>query len=165
MDWGDLDYLLIDFPPGTGDIQLTLSQQANLTGVIMVTTPQQVAVMDVRKAMYMFEQVKIPIIGVVENMSYYYHQSTGEELYLFGKGGGKSLALEAGVPFLGCIPIDPQLCKSGDSGQSLFAEKENVCSIVRNFQELAKQTVEHAAFLRNNAKGFIHSFDFQWKEM
>jgi ATP-binding protein involved in chromosome partitioning len=165
VDWGELDYLLIDFPPGTGDIQLTLSQQANLTGVIMVTTPQQVAVMDVRKAMHMFEQVKIPIIGVIENMSYYYHQQSGEELYLFGKGGGKNLALEAGVPFLGCIPIDPQLCKSGDSGQSLFTEKGEPSATVRSFQELAKQTVEQASFLRDNAKGFIHSFDLQWKEM
>lgn len=164
VDWGELDFLLIDFPPGTGDIQLTLCQQADLTGIIMVTTPQQVAVMDVRKAMHMFEQVKIPIIGVIENMSYYHHHN-GEQLYLFGKGGGKNLALEAGVPFLGAIPIDPQLCKSGDEGQSLFSEKNDHSLTVKTFQELAKQTAEHVAFLRNDTKGYMQNFDLQWKEM
>jgi len=165
VDWGDLDYLLIDFPPGTGDIQLTLCQQANLSGAIMVTTPQQVAVMDVRKAMHMFEQVKIPIIGVVENMSYYFHRQTGEELHLFGKGGGKSLADETGVPFLGCIPIDPQLCQSGDTGRSLFAEQEEKSTTVKRFLEISKQVVDHVDLLTENAKSFMKSFELQWKEM
>ena len=107
VDWGTLDYLLIDFPPGTGDVQLTLSQQANLTGALMVTTPQEVAVMDVRKAMHMFAQVKVPLIGVVENMSYYRHPKDGEIVHLFGQGGGERLARESGIPFLGAIPIDP----------------------------------------------------------
>src|SRR5262249_17507173 len=88
VDWGVLDFLLIDFPPGTGDIQLTLSQQANLSGAIAITTPQEVALMDVRKAINMFNQVNVPIVGVVENMSAYLHPMSGELLYLFGKGGG-----------------------------------------------------------------------------
>lgn len=86
--WGPLDYLLIDFPPGTGDIQLTLSQKASLSGAIMITTPQEVSVMDVRKAINLFSQVKVPIIGIIENMSYYQAPATQEKIYLFGKGGG-----------------------------------------------------------------------------
>jgi ATP-binding protein involved in chromosome partitioning len=120
VDWGGIDYLLIDFPPGTGDVQLTLSQQANLSGAILVTTPQEVAMMDVRKAMHLFEQVKVPILGVVENMSHYFHAKSGEKLYIFGQGGGRRLAGESGYPFLGEIPIDPELCQKGDLGQSIF---------------------------------------------
>lgn len=88
ISWGDLDYLLIDFPPGTGDIQLTLSQRANLMGALMVTTPQEIALMDVRKAMHMFEQVQVPILGIVENMSYYQPAVDDAPVYIFGKGGG-----------------------------------------------------------------------------
>lgn len=120
VDWGSLDFLLIDFPPGTGDIQLTLAQQANLAGAVMVATPQEVALMDVRKAMNLFDQVKVPILGVVENMSYYPHPVTGEPIYLFGKGGGERLAQEGGVPFLGDVPVDPQISRCGDEGLSIF---------------------------------------------
>lgn len=119
VEWGDLDFLLIDFPPGTGDVQLTLAQQAHLTGAVMVTTPQEVALLDVRKAIHLFEQVRVPILGVVENMSYYYHPATDEKLYLLGNGGGEKLARETGVPFLGEIPIDPQISHCGDHGESL----------------------------------------------
>lgn len=114
--WGDLDVLLIDFPPGTGDIQITLSQKARLTGAVLVTTPQEVAVMDVRKAANLFKKVQIPILGVVENMSYYSLPTTEERVFLFGQGGGKSLAKELGSSFLGEVPIDPEICKRGDDG-------------------------------------------------
>ena len=86
--WGDIDYLLIDFPPGTGDVQLTLCQQANLTGAVIVTTPQEIALLDVRKAVNMFMQVKIPILGIVENMSYYSSPDNEEKIYIFGRGEG-----------------------------------------------------------------------------
>lgn len=119
VEWGDLDFLLIDFPPGTGDVQLTLAQQAHLTGAVMVTTPQEVALLDVRKAINLFEQVKVPLIGIVENMSYYYHAATDQKLYLFGNGGGEKLAEETGAPFLGEIPIDPEISQCGDQGKSL----------------------------------------------
>lgn len=166
VSWGDLDYLLIDFPPGTGDVQLTLSQQANLTGAIMVSTPQEVAVMDVRKAMHLFEQVKVPIIGIVENMSYYTHEKTGETLYLFGKGGGERLARESGIPFLGSIPIDPALCHSGDSGQSIFA-KENQEShhAASTFIELAKQLTAHLSIMKAKSGEYLQNFELEWKEM
>ena len=102
VEWGSIDFLLIDFPPGTGDIQLTLAQGARISGALMVTTPQQVAVLDVRKAMSLFNDVQVPIIGVVENMSYY-EEASGERVALFGEGGGALLAQEVGVPFLGKI--------------------------------------------------------------
>lgn len=164
--WGPLDYLLIDFPPGTGDIQLTLSQQANLSGALMVTTPQEVATIDVRKAMHLFNQVKIPIIGVVENMSYYYHSSTKEMLYLFGKGGGERLALETGVPFLESIPIDPAICKSSDQGRSIFAE-ENIEArhVSERFIALAHQVIKHLKAIKEQSNGCLNNFELVWKEM
>ncbi len=125
VDWGGLDFLLIDFPPGTGDIQLTIAQQANLTGAIMVTTPQEVAMMDVRKAIDMFRQVQVGILGVVENMSYYFHEKSGDFVYIFGKGGGDKLSRESCVPLLGQIPIDPQLCASADIGKHDFGKDTN----------------------------------------
>lgn len=117
VDWGELDYLLIDFPPGTGDIQLTLGQQANLAGAVMVTTPQEVALQDVRKAIHLFEQLQVPILGIVENMSYF--QVANSLTYPFGKGGGERLAAEVGAPLLGAIPVDPAISQSGDEGSPL----------------------------------------------
>lgn len=165
VDWGPLDFLLIDFPPGTGDIQLTLSQRANLSGVLMVTTPQEVAVMDVRKAVDLFEQVRVPIVGVVENMSYYYHAATDEKLYLFGQGGGERLAQEIGAPFLGSIPIDPIICRCGDEGKVLFAETAAQAPAVIAFEELAKALVAHMAALKRKASDNLSDIDLVWKEM
>lgn len=159
--WGKLDYLLIDFPPGTGDIQLTLSQQANLTGAIMVTTPQEVAVMDVRKAMHLFEQVHIPLIGIVENMSYYQPPHSQEKTYLFGKGGGERLAKDSGAPFLGAIPIDPAISKSGDTGKPL----DGATSAAEQFLNLAKQVVVQAEILTRLSKESLKGFELVWKEM
>ena len=166
VEWGSPDYLLIDFPPGTGDIQLTLCQQANLSGALMVTTPQEVAVMDVRKAMHMFHQVKTPILGIVENMSYYYHQKTDEKLYIFGKGGGERLALESGVPYLGGIPLDPTLCRSGDLGQSLFSQDpENCTPVVQAFMSIAGRLVQQVSALKSAAQDGLSNFELKWKEM
>ncbi len=119
VEWGPLDYLLIDFPPGTGDIQMSLCQKANLSGAIMVTTPQEVALMDVRKAMHLFEQVQVPILGIVENMSYYV-QPSGAKAYPFGKDGGRRLAEEFAVPLLEQVPLDPLVSECGDLGRSIF---------------------------------------------
>ncbi len=136
--WGKLDFLLIDFPPGTGDVQLTLTQQIKLTGALMVTTPQEVAVLDVRKAMGMFELVKVPIIGIIENMSYYQSSPNSEKIYLFGKGGGERLAKETGSFFIGSIPVDPEICECCDKGMSLF-------SLESAEQKLSVQAFNHAA--------------------
>ncbi|NGX58686.1 MAG: Iron-sulfur cluster carrier protein [Chlamydiae bacterium] len=147
VDWGELDLLIIDFPPGTGDIQLTLAQEARLTGAIMVTTPQELAVMDVRKAVNMFQQVNIPIVGVVENMSYF--QDGEEKKYLFGKGGGDRLAREIEVPFLGEIPIHPEICQRGDQGRSIF-EAEEV-----GIQDYFKKISENIWAELNRSKGIL----------
>lgn len=115
--WGDLDFLVVDLPPGTGDAQLTLCQQAPLTGAIVVTTPQEVALIDARKGIGMFEEVRVPILGIVENMSYL--ETNGQKIRIFGQGGGEKLASEAGVPFLGEMPIDPRVAECGDSGEPI----------------------------------------------
>jgi ATP-binding protein involved in chromosome partitioning len=143
VDWGPLDYLLIDFPPGTGDVQLTLAQQARLSGAVMVTTPQEVALMDVRKAIHLFHQVKVPVIGIIENMSYFLEPRTGEKLYLFGRQGGERLAAENGVPLLGQIPVDPALSRSGDQGISLFSEQSGAQpETLQTFRNAAEQVGE-----------------------
>jgi len=113
--WNELDYLLFDLPPGTGDIQLTLVQNVPLTGSVVVTTPQDVAVVDVVKAMSMFESVKVPVLGIVENMSYY-SLPDGNKEYIFGQGGGKKLADEHGTPFLGEVPLGGDVRMGGDEG-------------------------------------------------
>jgi len=114
--WGELDYLLIDLPPGTGDAQLTLTQLVPLTGAITVTTPQEVALHDVRKGMMMFQKVNVPLLGIVENMSYFLCGHCGERTEIFSHGGGERAAAKLGVPFLGHIPIDPAIRDGGDSG-------------------------------------------------
>jgi ATP-binding protein involved in chromosome partitioning len=118
IDWGELDYMVIDLPPGTGDAQLTLTQTAPLSGAIIVTTPQDVSLIDARKGLEMFRQVNVPILGIVENLSFFLGED-GKRYALFGQGGGGKLAVEAGVPFLGEIPIDPRVAECGDNGDPI----------------------------------------------
>jgi ATP-binding protein involved in chromosome partitioning len=114
--WGKRDYLIIDLPPGTGDVQLTLSQQAALTGAVIVTTPQQVALGVAKKGLKMFEQVRVPVLGIIENMSGFTCESCGHVTSIFKEGGGRQLAGDLGVPFLGALPLDPAIMQSGDDG-------------------------------------------------
>lgn len=116
VTWGELDYLLIDLPPGTGDVQLTLAQQASLTGAIIVTTPQQVALGVARKGLRMFQQVRVPIVGIIENMSGFTCEHCGKVTAVFKEGGGKEMAQELQVPYLGAIPLDPAIMMSGEDG-------------------------------------------------
>jgi ATP-binding protein involved in chromosome partitioning len=113
--WGELDYLVIDLPPGTGDAQLTLTQSAPLSGAVIVTTPQEVSLIDARKGLEMFRQVHVPLLGIIENMSYFTGDD-GKRYEIFLHGGGKKLAADAGVPFLGEVPIDPRVAQCGDQG-------------------------------------------------
>ena len=115
VDWGELDYLIIDMPPGTGDVQLSLSQTLELQGGLIVTLPQQVSLDDALRGINMFQELKIPIFGVIENMSYL-ETPDGEKMDIFGSGGGEKLAKMTGVPFIGSIPIDPQVRIGGDAG-------------------------------------------------
>lgn len=117
--WGELDYLVIDLPPGTGDAQLTLVQTIPLTGAIVVTTPQDVALIDARRAIKMFHEVKVPILGIVENMSYFQCPHCGEKTEIFSHGGGEKTSERYNVPLLGKIPIDPKIREGGDSGKPI----------------------------------------------
>jgi ATP-binding protein involved in chromosome partitioning len=116
VKWGELDYLIVDMPPGTGDVQLSLAQLVPVQGAVLVTTPQEVAVMDVRRALRMFETVAVPVLGVVENMSYFVAPDTGIRYNIFGEGGGQKLAEQYSVPFLGAIPLGLEVREGGDSG-------------------------------------------------
>ena len=120
--WGELDYLVVDLPPGTGDAALTLAQSTELTGAVIVTTPQQVALSDVRKSITMFQRLRVPVLGIVENMSYYVDAGTGERTHIFGRGGGVALSDELGLPFLGEIPLSPAVCAAGDAGAPIFLD-------------------------------------------
>ncbi len=115
VDWGELDYLVVDLPPGTGDVQLSLSQTLELQGGVIVTLPQQVSLDDALRAINMFQELDIPILGVIENMSYL-ETPSGEKMDIFGTGGGERLAALTGVPYIGSIPIDPEVRKGGDNG-------------------------------------------------
>jgi ATP-binding protein involved in chromosome partitioning len=117
VDWGALDYMVVDLPPGTGDASLSLAQSLSLTGVVIVTTPQDVALADVIKGIAMFKQLEVPMLGVVENMSYFVCGHCGERTDIFSHGGGQAVAQRMGVPFLGEVPIDPVVRAGGDSGR------------------------------------------------
>lgn len=131
VDWGELDYLLIDLPPGSGDAQITIVQESPICGVIIVTTPQQVAVSDVRRSVHMFRKVGVPVLGLVENMSYLVCGNCGEHTPIFGSGGGQRLSEELQAPLLGHVPIDPRICSGGDLGQPLvFVEPESLVAQV-----------------------------------
>ena len=115
--WGDLDYLLIDLPPGTGDIQLTLAQKIPVAGAVIVTTPQDIATLDAKKALKMFEKVEVPVLGIVENMAVHTCSNCGHVEHLFGQGGGERMAAKYGVPLLGSLPLDIAIREQGDAGQ------------------------------------------------
>jgi ATP-binding protein involved in chromosome partitioning len=124
VNWGSLDYLVVDLPPGTGDEALTIAQLApNIEGAVVVTTPQDVAVLDSSKAVRFVEKIGLRVLGIIENMSGLVCPHCGEEIDLFGKGGGESAAEELGVPYLGRIPIDPEMRKAGDEGRPFIIRK------------------------------------------
>ncbi len=146
VEWGDLDYLVCDLPPGTGDVQLSLSQLIPIAGSVMVTTPQEVSIVDVVKGIAMFEKVEIPILGIVENMSYYKCPACGHTDEIFSHGGGKRLAQECGAQFFGEIPIDTRIRFGGDAGVPVIAaspDSENA----NRFMELATKAALEVAKL------------------
>ena len=135
VSWNDIDYLVVDMPPGTGDIQLSLAENFPVDGAIMVSTPQEVALADVRKAMDMFRKVNIPILGIVENMSYFEDPESGNRSYIFGQGGAAKLADAEKIPFLGEIPLQEDIRKGGDSGKPVAEDAAS--PVAANFDEIA----------------------------
>ena len=140
VDWGFLDYLIIDLPPGTGDVQLSLVQSAPLTGAVVVTTPSDVSLEDARKAVHMFQQVRVPILGIVENMSWLQCPHCDERIDVFSTGGGRRTAETMEIPFLGALPLDPHVRVGGDTGHPIATN-----GAAEGFYDLAKLVVEKAA--------------------
>ena len=138
VDWGDLDYLLIDLPPGTGDIQLSLCQSMSLKGAVIVSTPQEISLIDVRKSINMFKRVNVPILGIVQNMSYL--EIGGKKNYIFGKNGVTLEAKEQNLELLGDIPILPKIAESGDIGKP--PTDDDTSEIFKIYNEIAKKTVD-----------------------
>ena len=138
--WGELDYLVIDLPPGTGDAQLSLAQNLPLSGGVIVTLPQQVSLEDARRGLEMFRSMEVPILGVIENMSYL-ELPDGQTMDVFGQGGGERLAKNSGVPFLGAIPMDPSVRKSGDQGNPIVLSQPE-CSVSLAFKQILDRLIE-----------------------
>ena len=147
--WGELDVLLLDLPPGTGDVQLTLLQRVPLAGAVIVSTPQELALADVRRGIAMFEKTHAPILGVIENMAYF-ETPDGARTYIFGQGGARRTAEAAGVPFLGDIPIDVRLRESSDAGAPLVAMQPDH-AVSQRFREIAQAALANVARLSKRA--------------
>ena len=144
VEWGELDYLVVDLPPGTGDVQLSLCQRLALTGAVIVTTPQPMAVNVAEKAIIMFQQLKTPLLGVVENMSYFESRSTGEREFIFGAGGAKRIAERWSIPVLGQVPLATSVRETSDSGTPIVLADPDAPA-AREFREVGKQLAAEIA--------------------
>jgi ATP-binding protein involved in chromosome partitioning len=153
-NWSELDYLVIDLPPGTGDTQLTLAQKVPVSGAVIVTTPQDIALLDARKGLKMFQKVEVPVLGIVENMSIHICSNCGHEEHIFGEGGGKSMAEQFGVQLLGALPLDIDIRQETDSGKpTVVAQPDSRISEI--YREIARKT---AAKLSLQAKDYAAKF-------
>jgi ATP-binding protein involved in chromosome partitioning len=153
-NWRDLDYLIVDLPPGTGDIQLTLAQKIPVSGAVIVTTPQEIALLDARKGLKMFEKVKVPVLGIVENMSIHVCSKCGHEEHIFGEGGGMRMAEQYGVDFLGALPLDGRIRADTDDGKPTVV-KDPDGAVARKFREIARRV---AAKLSLKARDYTQAF-------
>ena len=147
--WDDLDYLIIDMPPGTGDTQLTLAQKVPVSGSVIVTTPQDIALLDARKAYKMFEKVEIPVLGVVENMSTHICSQCGHEEPIFGSGGGQSMAEQYGTDFLGDVPLDISIRENVDSGRPTVVSDPDG-KISDNYKAIARRASARLALRKKD---------------
>ncbi len=156
--WPELDYLIVDLPPGTGDIQLTLSQKIPLTGAIIVTTPQDIALADARKGINMFQKVNVPILGLIENMSFHICSNCDHKEHIFGTDGGKRTAEKYLIPFLGAIPLHVQVREAMDSGQPLIVSDPD-SAFSELYQEVARKTIVEVASQQNSSVSISISDD------
>ncbi len=159
--WAPLDCLLIDFPPGTGDIQLTLIQEGNLSSGVIVSTPQEVALLDVAKAIHMFDKMNVPLLGIVENMCFF-QDSMGERQYPFGKQGVRRFSQKMGIPFLGEIPIDSAITSCGDSGTSLL-ERFPDSSAALAFHQMATLVIDQLEAFAHLEGDALKQFEVVWE--
>jgi ATP-binding protein involved in chromosome partitioning len=163
VQWGELDYLIIDYPPGTGDIQLTLSQTAPITGAVVVTTPQDVALIDVRKAIAMFDTMKVPILGVVETMSYFICDGCDKKHEIFRSGGGAKVSKEFGLNFLGAIPLEPSVASASDRGiPAVMANNDSPASLA--YKVVAGSVAQQVSLIHEAYKDALGFFSFEWKK-
>ena len=153
-NWRDVDYLIVDLPPGTGDTQLTLAQKIPVSGAVIVTTPQDIALLDARKGLKMFEKVKVPVLGIVENMSIHVCSQCGHEEHIFGEGGGARMAEQYDVDFLGALPLDGRIRADTDEGKPTVVRDPDG-PVARQFREVAKRL---AAKLSLQAKDYTQAF-------
>jgi ATP-binding protein involved in chromosome partitioning len=144
--WGALDYLIVDMPPGTGDIQLTLAQRVPVSGAVIVTTPQDIALLDARKGLKMFQKVEVPVLGVVENMSTHVCSNCGHEEHIFGAGGGRRMAEQYGVELLGEMPLDIRIREQADGGKPTVVSEPN-SKLGRAYIQLGRRVSAHLASL------------------
>src|SRR5262245_52969135 len=151
VDWGELDYLVVDMPPGTGDAALTLTQQAPLAAAVIVTTANELSLIDARKGLLMFEKVQVPVLGVIENMSYFTPPDLPDrKYYIFGQGGGRRIASELGVEFLGEVPIDPRVVEGGDKGRPILLDAPDAPA-AQAFKAIAGRVARRLAVLSDAA--------------
>lgn len=163
VEWGELDYMVLDLPPGTGDIQLTLVQTVPLTGAIVVSTPQNVALDDARKGVAMFKKVNVPVLGIVENMAYFVPEDMPEKkYYIFGKHGARNLAEKIGTNFLGEIPLEQAVRESGDEGKPIVLEEDLNTKSARAFVELSNNVIQQLA-IRNREQSPTEKIDIKIK--
>jgi len=151
VDWGKLDYLVVDMPPGTGDVQLSLAQLVPVTGAVLVSTPQEVSMQDVRKAFHMFEKVRVPVMGVVENMSFFRCDGCEKEHFLFGSEGGKTLSRKFNTDLLAQLPMVQQVREGGDEGRPIVV-REPESEVAQAFRELARKVAQKASIFSANTQ-------------
>ena len=142
VDWGELDILVVDMPPGTGDAQLTMAQNVPLAGAVIVSTPQPIALIDARKGLAMFQKTEVPVLGIIENMSYFVSPESGEVSHIFGEGGARQTAEELGIPFLGEIPIYMSIRETSDAGTPITATRPD-SDEAQIYQRIAAKVAEH----------------------
>ena len=162
VEWGELDFMVLDMPPGTGDIQLTIVQTVPLSGAVIVSTPQVVALDDVRKGVAMFQKVNVPVLGVIENMAYFTPPDMPDKkYYIFGEGGAKRLAQELNVPVLGEIPLEQPVREAGDNGKPVVLSDENSPAAIA--LKTATENIKKQLSLRSEKAGSANKLDITFK--